>query len=115
MRLLKITLILIVTFAAVWLSLPAPSSATPDRDTGLSPDLLVKLHPALAKQLLSEPDAAVRVQIVMRDQALPQTLTKLNRATVIADLQSAGRSIASRRARPAGSAERARRASVVDQ
>ncbi len=88
MRFLRITLTLIVTGLALWLMLPVRSSATPARDIGLSPELLIKLHPALTKQLLSEPAAPVRVQIVMRDQVAPSALTALNHAALIADLQT---------------------------
>ncbi|MBI5565223.1 MAG: S8 family serine peptidase, partial [Chloroflexi bacterium] len=96
MRLLKLTLTLICAVAALWLTLPARSSATPARDLSLSPEQLIKLHPALAKQLLSEPEAEVRVQIVMREQTAP---TALNRAALLADLQArADRSQASVRA-----------------
>ena len=88
MRLLKITLTLIVAGFALWLTLPARSSAMPATGTNLPPELLIKLHPALARQLLSEPDAPVRVQIVMRDQAAPLAVTARNRAAAIADLQA---------------------------
>src|SRR5512147_1511131 len=88
MRPLKLTLTLILGGLALWLTLPARSSATFAPDTDLSPDLLTKLHPALAKQLLSEPAAQVRVQIVMREQVAPSALTALNHAALIADLQT---------------------------
>ena len=83
MRPLKITLTLILAGLALWLIAPLRSSATPDQS--LSPDQLIKLHPALAKQLLSAPNAEVRVQIILRDQA---ALTAPNRAALIANLQA---------------------------
>ena len=83
MRSLKITLTLILVGVAVWLIAPLRSSATPDRT--LSPEVLIKLHPALAKQLLTDPNAEVRVQIVMREQVAPMTLT---RPALIAELQA---------------------------
>ena len=86
MRPLKITLTLILAGLAVWLILPLRSRATPDQT--LSPDRLIKLHPALAKQLLTDPGAEVRVQIVQRDQVAPKTLSTLSRAAQIAALQS---------------------------
>jgi subtilisin family serine protease len=88
MRLFKIALTLILAAGIVWLIQPVRSSAAPDSDTGLPPAILLKLHPALARQLLSGEGAPVRVQIVMRDQAAPQSLLTLNRAAWVANLQT---------------------------
>ena len=89
MRLLKLTLTLILAACAVWFIQPVRSSAAPARDTGLSPAILLKLHPALARQLLSgEGVPAAGVQIVMRDQAAPPAQMAPNRAALIAHLQT---------------------------
>ena len=83
MRPLKITLTLLLAGLTLWLIAPLRSSATPDQS--LSPDQLIRLHPALAKQLLSAPQAEVRVQIILRDQS---ALTAPNRAALIVALQA---------------------------
>lgn len=83
MRPLKISLTLILVGLMLWLTLPARSSAPSDRS--MPPQVLMKLHPALAKQLLSEPNAPVRVQIVMREQV---ALAAADRAGLVAHLQA---------------------------
>lgn len=88
MRLLKITLTLMIAACTVWLIQPVRSSAAPANDTGLPPAIMLKLHPALARQILSGEGVPVLVQIVMRDQAAPSSLSALNRTALIAELQT---------------------------